>query len=192
MDDTILPRIRSCLAGESAGWEWVASILLKKLRHHHPSLPSDVHEDLVQTICEKLLTGFRTFLGTTEYELLDYLRTAAVREGISFRRRTVRSRDMVSLDKPSDDGENGSDLHDLLPDSGLGPDQIAELNDLYRKAAELLPLRDRQILMFKVQGFKDREIAEIQDIPLGTVAVSYNRAKAHLRATLILLLIIFF
>jgi DNA-directed RNA polymerase specialized sigma24 family protein len=159
MDDTIFPRIRSCLAGESAGWEWVASILLKKLRHHHPSLPFDVHEDLVQTICEKLLTGFRTFRGTTEYELLDYLRTAAVREGISFRRRTVRSRDMVSLDNPRDEGENGSDLHDLLPDSGLGPDQIAELNDLYRNAAELLPLRDRQILISPLEPWLSVTIA---------------------------------
>jgi hypothetical protein len=41
MDDTILPRIRSCLAGESASREWIASILLKKLRLHHPSLAPD-------------------------------------------------------------------------------------------------------------------------------------------------------
>jgi len=105
MVDTILPRIRSCLAGESAGWEWVASILLKKLRHYHPSLPSDVHEDLVQIICEKLMTGLPDFCGATEYELLDYLRTAVIREGISYHRRTVRGRDVVSLDEPLDNEE---------------------------------------------------------------------------------------
>ena len=31
MADTIHLRIRSCLAGESASWEWIASILLTKL-----------------------------------------------------------------------------------------------------------------------------------------------------------------
>ena len=192
MVDTILPRIRSCLAGESASWEWIASILLKKLRLHHPSLAPDIHEELVQTICEKLLTGLRAFRGSTEYELLEYLRITAVREGLSHHRRTARSRNVVSLDASLNDEESGGDLHDLLPDSGPGPDRITELNDLYRKAAGLLSLRDRQILMFKVQGYKEREIADILGIPPGTVAVSYNRAKVLLRAALILLLVIFF
>ena len=95
------------------------------------------------------MTGLPNFRGATEYELLDYLRTAVIREGISYHRRTVRGRDVVSLDEPLDNEENGCNLHDLLPDSGLGPDRIAELDDLYRKAAQLLPLRYRRILMYK-------------------------------------------
>ncbi len=192
MDDIFLSRIRSCLAGESAGWEWIASILLNKLRHHYPSYSSDVHEDLVQIICERLLTGLPNFRGTSEYELLNYLRTAAIREGISYHRHTVRRQDVVSLDEPLDDGNNGYDLHDLLPDSDLGPDRIAELNDLYRKASLYLPLKDRQIMHYKVQGYKDREIAELLGIPLGTVANDYKRAREQLRTVFILLLIIFF
>ena len=192
MDDIFLSRIRSCLAGESAGWEWIASILLNKLRHHYPSYTSDVHEDLVQIICEKLLTALPNFRGTTEYELLDYLRTAVIREGISYHRRTVRSHNDVSLDEPLDDGNNGCDLHDLLPDSCLGPDRIAELNDLYRKAAMLLPLRYRQILMYKAQGYREREIAEILGIPMGTVSSEYKRAREQLCTAFILLLIIIF
>jgi DNA-directed RNA polymerase specialized sigma24 family protein len=53
-----------------------------------------------------------------------------------------------------------------------------------------LSVKDQQILLFKIEGYTDTEIAELLDIPMGTVASRYNRAKELLQRTLIAVVLI--
>jgi DNA-directed RNA polymerase specialized sigma24 family protein len=76
----------------------------------------------------------------------------------------------------------------MLQDDRLDPETIAEINDLYLHALEQLTIRERQILLYKIEGYKDREIGELLDISLGSVAGSYNRIRELLRQTLLVAL----
>jgi RNA polymerase sigma factor (sigma-70 family) len=187
MGDDILQLIQGCLAGNESDWERVRSISLKFLRSRKSSQTDD-HADIMQEVIIKLLQGFRRFNGTTETELNQYITVTTMREAVSFYRRNSRHQSHDSFDQTPDDSENT--LHSVLPDKRFAPDMIAELNDLYRRATETLSVRDRQILLYKIEGFKDNEIADILGMKAGGVAVTYNRIKELLRRTLLLVLLI--
>ena len=104
MDDNIRPFIQTYLAGDSASWETIASIVLQILRHQYPALSPEDHEDLVQDVHLKLHANLRTFRGAAKAEFLYYLRITTIRETISLYRRTARHRGTGSLDEPI--GEN--------------------------------------------------------------------------------------
>ena len=195
MNDDILPLIRGCLSGDRASWDILireySSIAVQILRSRYSSLSASDHEDIIQIISIKLLNnGLRNFNGATKYELLGYFRTITIRETVSYLRQTARHRSNTSLDQPVDGDDSDCSLLDIMPDERLHPNTIAEINDLYRKAMENLSLRDRQILIYKVEGYLDREIADMLGIPMNTVASSYSRIKELLRRTLVVALLI--
>ena len=196
MNEDILPLIRGCLANENTSWEIMyrecASVALKTLRNRFSSLTAEDHEDIVQNILIKIASGIRNFNGTTKYVLLDYIRTTTRREAVSFIRQTGRHKSHKSLNDPlSNDTDSETSLLDTLEDDSPGPDIIAELNDYYRRAAEQFSdMKDRQLWLYKAEGYKDQEISELLDIPMGTVASKYNRIKESLRRTLELALIL--
>lgn len=195
MDD-IPALIQGCITNDRASWnvlfQTCTSVSANTLHKYYTSLSPDECDDVISNIYTKLINGgLSNFRGETEYELLGYFKTIIRNEAISYLRQKVKRDRNVSLDQNSDD-ENGleSPLHHLLKDNSLRPDTIAEINDLYRKAMVQLSIRDQQILLFKIEGHKDREIAELLGIPMNTVASSYNRVKALLQQTLIAVLLI--
>ena len=191
MDDDILPLINACLAKDSSSWNSLLQsftpIVLNHHRRHFTSLSADDTEVILSNIYTKLFDGgLEGFTGTTKYELLGYFKTITKNETFSFlRQRRKRNRD-ASLDQGVDDGDEQdiSTLHNLLPDNSLRPDTIAQINDLYRKAMGHLSIRDQQILLYKIEGYKDREISELLGIPANTVASSYSRLKEMLQRNL--------
>lgn len=73
--------------------------------------------------------------------------------------------------------ENTLEASDPIPD-GLTDEDIL-------KALELVPDTVREILLLAdVQEFSYKEIAEIQDVPIGTVMSRLSRARGHLRRAL--------
>lgn len=53
---------------------------------------------------------------------------------------------------------------------------------ILQKALEVLPFEDRQIvILHALTGMKHREIAELLDMPLGTVMSKYKRSLAKMR-----------
>jgi RNA polymerase sigma-70 factor (ECF subfamily) len=68
------------------------------------------------------------------------------------------------------------------------PEQSAERADLRRRLAKAmasLPERERiVVLLFELEGFTSAEIAEILQVPAGTVRWSLHRARKILRASL--------
>ena len=189
MNEDVLPFIKACLAGNSSHWEQVRSIAMKFLQWRNSSQAED-HSDIIQNVIIKLLQGFSRFNGTTAGELRQYITVTTMREAASYYRKNARHQSHESLDQSLDDEASGSTLHDLLPDGCLDPAAITAIKDLIQKAAVQLSVRDMQIVLFKAEGYKDLEIADILGMTTGGVAVTYNRIKALLRNTLLLVLLI--
>jgi RNA polymerase sigma factor (sigma-70 family) len=196
MTDDILSLIQGCLSNDRKSWNTLrqdaGSVVLNILRGRHSSLSSADHDDIVQNIFIKLSSnGLRDFRGTTKYEFLNYLGIIAKREAINHIRQHARHENTVSLDQPlSNDDDCHTTLLDTLADQNLRPDTIAELNNLFSTSLAQLSIRDKQILIYKVEGYKDREIAELLAIPMNTVASAYNRIKELLRKTLAMAILI--
>lgn len=196
MDEDILPLLHGCLSNDRESWETLrqdaGSIVLNILRSRYSSLSPEDHDDIVQNIFSKLFSnGLRDFHGTTKYEFLNYLGIIAKREAINHIRQHARHNKAVSLDQPLSDGDDGdTTLLDTLADQTLRPDTIAELNNLFSTSLAQLSIRDKQILIYKVEGYKDKEIAELLGIPMNTVASAYNRIKELLRKTVAMAILI--
>jgi RNA polymerase sigma-70 factor (ECF subfamily) len=80
---------------------------------------------------------------------------------------------------------------DELPDGAdpaPGPAALAELNDearTLRAAIEALPEKYRAVItLYHLQGRQYEEIAQVLDLPMGTVKTHLFRAKDLLRKTL--------
>ena len=189
MNANVISFIQACLAGDNTSWNDVRAIALKFLRSRNHSQTDD-HGDIIQNVIIKLLQGFRRFNGTTEKELRQYINVTTMREAVSYYRKSVRHQSHDSLDQPLDDKASGSTLHDLLPDDHLDPAAVSAIKDLIQKASVQLSVRDMQMVLFKAEGYKDREIADMLGMTTGGVAVTYNRIKELLRKTLLLVLLI--
>ena len=58
--------------------------------------------------------------------------------------------------------------------------------ELMRKAIEDLPFEFREILVLReLEGFSYKEIADIAEVPLGTVMSRLARAREHLRTLVV-------
>jgi len=192
MEENIPLFIKACLAGDNRSWEHVRSISLKFLRWRNSSQAED-HSDIIQNVIIKLLQGFSRFNGTTAGELRQYITVTTMREAASYYRKNARYQSHESLDQSLDDEASGSTLHDLLQDGRLDPAAITAIKDLIQKAAVQLSVRDMQIVLFKAEGYKDREIADMLGMTTGGVGSTYKRIRDSLIKTLaIVLLIILF
>lgn len=114
-----------------------------------------------------------------------WLYTIATHQAIDALRRAGR-RQAVSLDLKREEDANGEvhSLQDLLPDQTTDPLehlQGVERRDIVRASIDRLPehLRSTLILAY-YQGLKYREIAEILDIPVGTVKSRVHAALIKL------------
>ena len=78
---------------------------------------------------------------------------------------------------------------EISPDVSAGPARLAESAELGRKieaALSALPVRDRAVLILReIQGLPYAEIAEIVEVPLGTLKARLHRAREQLRAKLV-------
>jgi RNA polymerase sigma-70 factor, ECF subfamily len=142
---------------------------------------SDLAEDVFQNTFLQLYTK----LGHYEAgrPVRPWLYTIATHQAIDALRRQSRHQ-AVSLDQSREELPNGEirSLVDLLETRGPGPaEQIQgeERRDLVRSSVDRLPDFLRQVVVLAYyQGLKYREIADILEIPVGTV-------KSRLHAALI-------
>lgn len=134
-------------------------------------------EDLVQETYLKAFRSFSSFQSGTNFRawILRILRNAYLDS-----RSTLERRMTVAL--------NIEDELPLLRDNCPGPESLLiEKYDIaaIREAIEQLPLPNREvILMCDVEDFTYREIAQILDIPIGTVMSRLARARKVVRQAL--------
>jgi len=80
------------------------------------------------------------------------------------------------------------ELHDTLEETGAPDILLLEKADheLLHKAIAELPVEFREILVLReLEGFSYKEIADVADVPLGTVMSRLARAREHLRTLLV-------
>ena len=84
--------------------------------------------------------------------------------------------------------EFDEELHSPGDETGAPDTLLLEKADLelMRKAIEDLPVEFREILVLReLEGFSYKEIADIAEVPLGTVMSRLARAREHLRTLVI-------
>jgi RNA polymerase sigma-70 factor (ECF subfamily) len=145
---------------------------------------SDLAEDVFQN------TFLQVYIKSGQYEIgrpvRPWLYTIATHQAIDALRRNGRHQ-TLSLDqsqKQLEDGEVRS-LLELLETRGPGPLDLAlgsERRERVRASVEALPEFLRQVVILAYyQGLKYREIAEILEIPVGTVKSRLHAALVKLQ-----------
>lgn len=188
LPDNIIPFVQSCIAGDSSKWSIIQATSSHYLKIGYKPL-SDHHDDISQEVALKLHNGLRQFHGSTKYELLAFIKTTVFRETMSFLKREGRQSADESLNDPLNDDSECTML-DTLIDDRFSSESIAVINDLLAKAKKELSIKDFQILVFKIEGHKDKEIAAILGMTTGGVAVTYSRIKNKMQAYLFVVALI--
>jgi len=84
--------------------------------------------------------------------------------------------------------EFDEELHDRADEAGTPDALLLEKADheLLREAIAELPVEFREILVLReLEGFSYKEIADVADVPLGTVMSRLARAREHLKTLVI-------
>jgi RNA polymerase sigma-70 factor (ECF subfamily) len=101
-------------------------------------------------------------------------------------RKRASSRPSLSLDSILQDGAR--EIEQQISDSSLAPHEMAarhERENRLAKAIDTLPEHHRAIIvMFHVESLSYEEIADLLDLPIGTVKSRLNRARLSLRDVL--------
>lgn len=146
-------------------------------------LTGDAHhaEDLVQEIFVRLFTHRHRYRPDARFST--WLWRLALNHIYSALRQPQLHREQPA-DRPDADAP-GPDLHADLPDAAPAPDEAVlrrETCDAVRRALAELPQTHRVILVLRhYEGLKFREIAEVLDLPEGTVKTRLTEAL-HLLA----------
>jgi RNA polymerase sigma-70 factor (ECF subfamily) len=136
-------------------------------------------EDLVQETIIKAYTGFHRFAAGTNVRA--WLFRILTNTWISSYRTAQRRPDEVLA----------GDVTEVWPTAAKNPSaELAVLesmgDDDVRDALQALPEAQRLVVYYvDVEGFRYKEIAEILDMPLGTVMSRLHRGRKNLRALLI-------
>ena len=92
-------------------------------------------------------------------------------------------RDYLRAQKPTDDIEECTFTDDSTPELAQ---ERQNITDIVQKAVTSLPQGQRQVLsLVDLEGFSYAEVAEIMDIPAGTVMSRLNRARKALAEQLL-------
>jgi RNA polymerase sigma-70 factor (ECF subfamily) len=136
-------------------------------------LPIQDGEDIVQEVFLSLYRHLQR--GRSRSNLRAWIFRVA--HNLALKRRSVAQ---VGLQVASDEGAT---LADLLPDPNPNPeDQMANSQRRQRMLTVVSALgeQDRRCLILRAEGLRYREIAEVLDISLGSVALSLERSLTRL------------
>jgi RNA polymerase sigma-70 factor (ECF subfamily) len=195
MGDEFLSFISRCVAGDGPSWDALfskyGSIAIQFLNKRYPNLSSDENDDIIQNIFIKLIKGgLRNFKGTTIYEFLAYFRQIAVNEVFTWLRNKKRRECEISIEQETDSEDENAPPSPFLADNTFRPDRAAEVKELLTRVLGCLSIEEKRILVYKAEGYKDHEVAELLGIPMGTVASRYNRIKAGAKNIFVALLLL--
>ncbi|MFY0594337.1 RNA polymerase sigma factor [Roseivirga sp.] len=125
-------------------------------------------QDLVQDV---LLTAYHNYEKIEKKEqLLHYLIRAARNRSISLWRKQKNQQELTEIHA------------ERLADQGVSPETILDIQVLYRMLNKL-PLKQKDaLILFEINGFSMKEIAEIQHSNEGAVKTKISRGRKKLTA----------
>jgi len=180
-----------CLSGNETAWSAFfteyAPIAMNILSHRLGDLSLDEKEDIIQNTFSKLLKGgLKNFRGSTRYEFLAYFRRIVLNEALTYLKYGREWKDTASLDQERDRDQPESpqlEVHDGNPEAYAGAKKHEQLQ-IITTVLEGSPVETKQVVLMKMEGYKDREIADILGISPGTVASKYSRIKERVKKLL--------
>jgi RNA polymerase sigma factor (sigma-70 family) len=186
MIEDVVSVIKACLSADGVAWKVFfteyAPTAMSMLSRAVPDLSPQEKEDVIQNTFSKLLKGgLKNFRGSTRYEFLAYLKQIVLNEARTYLRseRDWRGRLSLDQDRDRDRLESAEETTDVGgPYAGTKRDEQMQIINMVLEGA---PLETRQVLLMKMEGYKDREIADILGISLGTVASRYARVKERIK-----------
>lgn len=188
--DKLLSLLDSCRKGDEDAWCLFVNQYGKVVRGCLSGYfrgDAQKIDDVTQQVFIKLWkAGLRDFRGTNRYQFLSYLKLITINEAKTYFRLTAGAPREVSIDQDPVPGDNLSPATEI-PNNTPNPEQTAAARERLETLANQLlelSLEHQQIFLMKAKGYKDREIAELLDIPEGTVASSYSRIVERLKKAL--------
>jgi len=191
MVDDMQSIMAGCLSGNETAWSAFfteyAPIAMNILSHRLGDLSLDEKEDIIQNTFSKLLKGgLKNFRGSTRYEFLAYFRRIVLNEALTYLKSGREWKDTASLDQERDRDQPESpqlEVHDGNPEAYAGAKKHEQLQ-IITTVLEGSPVETKQVVLMKMEGYKDREIADILGISPGTVASKYSRIKEKVKKLL--------
>lgn len=191
MTDDVFLLIEGCLAGNKASWDSFVKefgkMAMNILNGQFSGISTSEKDDIIQNAFIKLIRGgLKDFRGRTKYEFFKYFQVIVQNEAKSHLSSQARKNNTISLNQEME-GEEGAVPQIEIPDDKPRQDDIAGNKATAKLVASILKehaLIDRRIFLMKVGGDKDREIADILGISMGTVASKYSRMKERMREAL--------
>ena len=189
-DTILLALLESCAKGDEKGWQVfvgdygkvVRGCLLGYFRGNEQKI-----DDVTQQVFIKLWkSGLKDFRGTNRYQFLSYLKLITINEAKTYLRLNTAQTKDVSLDQDPAGGDNPSPRTEIPSETPI-PEQLTAARERLEVVANHLrelPLEQQQIFLMKAKGYKEREIANLLEIPEGTVASSYSRIVDKLKRAL--------
>jgi RNA polymerase sigma-70 factor (ECF subfamily) len=166
--------IRECLAGKAGAWKMIVDLYSKRIFNMAYQFAGSYQEaeDLTQDIFFKLYGSLKKY--SFEKNFTAWLITLAKNHLIDEYRRTKWEKTQ----------RDSYDEHFLASPEGAGPEHSLleeETRKVLWESLNRLPSEIRMAVILKeIQGKKYEEVAEIMDIPLGTVKSRINRGRLHL------------
>lgn len=140
-------------------------------------------EDAADAVQETFLAAYRALPSFDfAYQFSTWVTRILLNRASNIRRALSRARRLfVSRESPIPEEHQ-------CASTGGSPERLAEQRDLegaLRRALSKLPEAQRTVfILFELEGYKTREIAEILDIPEGTVTSRLHHARRLLRGEL--------
>ena len=175
--------IDNCLKGSSEAFEELVRPYQDRLYNLLCRLARrrDDANELYQEVLLRVFRGLKTYQGDAAF--FTWMYRIALNVVL-----TSRKRKRLPEVSASDAGENSHPLErpdtsrDSQPDAGI---ETAERRVMVEAALADIPDLFRAVLVLKdVEGFRYEEIAELLDVPIGTVRSRLHRARSELRERL--------
>lgn len=144
----------------------------------------DESEDLTQEVFVKINKGLDDFKGQSALSTWIY-RIATNTALDRIRSRFLKQKTQTISMNESNSEPEGEGLYIHIDQASLSAEREAirnEMNDCIREFVDKLPINYRTIIILsEIKDLKNRQIADILGIRLGTVKIRLHRARARLR-----------
>ncbi|MCW7459282.1 sigma-70 family RNA polymerase sigma factor [Leptospira bandrabouensis] len=183
MSEDIRKLIDNCLLGNRAAWQELIHkfhrLIIGTCAHYVPREEvTDTSQQVYLKLTENDYHLLRKFKGDSLPAFIIYLSEISKNISMSQTRsiRRYEYREGISLDMSIDILDERQSQEDVY----FAFEEKQEFYDLIEALDEI----HKEILILRLKGYKFKEIAEILDVPLGTVLARANRAKEKIKKIL--------